>query len=74
MKLLCGQETIYITMKSELKCSISDGEGNNLIDDDVLSGNTIVGYNVYIGSQEKSSQSFLFLIVLRNAITPLTSS
>ena len=26
---------------------------------------------MYIGSQEKSSQSFLFLIVLRNAITPL---
>lgn len=42
VKLLCEQGAIYITMKSELKCSISDGGGNNLIDDDVMSGNTIV--------------------------------
>jgi len=39
VKLLCGQGAIYITMKSELNCLLSDKEGNSLIDDEELPGN-----------------------------------
>ena len=39
VKLLCGQGAIYITMKSELSCLLSE---NSLIGDDDLPGKNIV--------------------------------
>ena len=42
VKLLCGQGAIYITMKRELSCLLSDNEGNSLIGDDDLPGKNIV--------------------------------